>query len=85
MRETHGNTTQLQTLLDRAGEGDDGAHGELIAKAADRLLRLTRKMLRNYPHLTGNCPADLNCLFERLVKFHIGFVGGRIQLRSARF
>ena len=28
-----------------------GAYGELIAKATDRLLRLTRKMLRNYPHL----------------------------------
>lgn len=51
MTETDGNTTQLQTLLDRARDGDEAAYGELIAAAADRLLRLTRKMLCNYPHL----------------------------------
>ncbi len=51
MTKTQGNTTQLQTLLDRAGKGDETAYGDLIAKAADRLLHLTRKMLRNYPHL----------------------------------
>lgn len=51
MSEPHGNTTQLQTLLDRAAAGDESAYGDLIAQAADRLLRLTGKMLRNYPHL----------------------------------
>ncbi len=51
MSEPEGNTSQLQTLLDRASNGDDSAYGDLIARAADRLLRLTRKMLRNYPHL----------------------------------
>ena len=51
MSESAGNNSQLQTLLDRASNGDEGAYGELIASAADRLLRLTRKMLRNYPHL----------------------------------
>lgn len=46
-----GNTTQLQALLDKAGEGDQTAYDELIVQASDRLLKLTRKMLRSYPHL----------------------------------
>jgi len=44
-------TTQLQVLLDLAAEGDKDAYGELIGRASKRLLKLTRKMLRNYPHL----------------------------------
>ncbi len=51
MRQAAGNTTQLQALLDLAAEGDDRAYGELIARASDRLLKLTSRMLRNYPHL----------------------------------
>ncbi len=51
MSQPEGNTTQLQALLDLAAEGQDDAYGELIALASDRLLKLTRKMLRNYPHL----------------------------------
>ncbi len=51
MGQAEGNTTQLQVLLDLAASGDDDAYGELIARASDRLLKLTRKMLRNYPHL----------------------------------
>jgi RNA polymerase sigma factor (sigma-70 family) len=51
MRQAEGNTTQLQGLLDLAAKGDDDAYGELIARASDRLLKLTSRMLRNYPHL----------------------------------
>ncbi|MCH7988216.1 MAG: sigma-70 family RNA polymerase sigma factor [Planctomycetes bacterium] len=51
MGQTEGDNTQLQVLLDLAASGDDEAYGELIARASDRLLKLTRKMLRNYPHL----------------------------------
>ena len=51
MGQAEGDTTQLQALLDLAAEGDNDAYGELIARASDRLLKLTRKMLRNYPHL----------------------------------
>jgi RNA polymerase sigma-70 factor (ECF subfamily) len=51
MGQAEGDTTQLQVLLDLAAEGDNDAYGELIARASDRLLKLTRKMLRNYPHL----------------------------------
>lgn len=51
MEEAEGNTTQLQVLLDLAAKGDNDAYGELIARASDRLLKLTRKMLRKYPHL----------------------------------
>jgi RNA polymerase sigma factor (sigma-70 family) len=38
-------------LLTRAAGGDEQALGELIARVAGRLLRLTRRMLRAYPHL----------------------------------
>ena len=51
MGQAEGNSTQLQVLLDLAASGDDDAYGELIDRASDRLLKLTRKMLRNYPHL----------------------------------
>ena len=47
MPSSAGNTTQLQTLLDQENPDYD----ELINRASDRLLRLTRKMLRSYPHL----------------------------------
>ncbi len=44
-------TTQLQALLDRGAEGASSAYDELLSQASDRLFRLTRKMLRAYPHL----------------------------------
>jgi RNA polymerase sigma-70 factor (ECF subfamily) len=50
MVQSRGNTTYLQALLDQAAPGND-AYQELIAHAWQRLLRLTRKMLRNYPAL----------------------------------
>ena len=51
MSQPEGNTTQFQALLDLAAEGQEDAYGELIAKASERLFKLTRKMLRNYPYL----------------------------------
>lgn len=42
-------TAHLQGLL--AGQPDVAAYERLIAQASGRLLRLTRKMLRAYPHL----------------------------------
>ena len=51
MEPSAANDTQIQALLDQAFKGDDDAYGDLLARAANRLLRLTRKMLRNYPHL----------------------------------
>jgi RNA polymerase sigma factor (sigma-70 family) len=44
------NTTRLQVILDQATPSNEG-YQELIAHAWERLLRLTRKMLRNYPRL----------------------------------
>ena len=40
-------TGQTQTLLDLAAKGDEQAYDKLIARASERLLRLTRRMLRN--------------------------------------
>ena len=51
MSQAEGNTTELQILLDQAAKGDTHAHEELISRASARLLKLTRKMLRKYPHL----------------------------------
>ena len=45
------NTAQLQNLLDLAAQGQDAAYDEVINLAAERLQRLTGKMLGGYPHL----------------------------------
>lgn len=42
---------QPQFLLNQAAKGDEQAYDDLIARASNRLLRLTRKMLRRYPSL----------------------------------
>ena len=42
-------TTHLQSLIDRLKAGDVAAKNELVSCACDRLLRLTRKMLKSYP------------------------------------
>jgi RNA polymerase sigma-70 factor (ECF subfamily) len=51
MPQLPGSTTQLQGLLDQAAKGHAPAYDELVNRAAERLLKLTGKMLRNYPHL----------------------------------
>ena len=42
---------QTQFLLDQAARGDEQAYDDLLNRASDRLLKLTRKMLRRYPNL----------------------------------
>jgi RNA polymerase sigma-70 factor (ECF subfamily) len=44
-------TLQVQGWLDRLQAGDESARKELINCACERLTRLTRKMLKNYPRL----------------------------------
>lgn len=56
MTGTEASTAQLQALLElAAGDGQSppasADYEPLIVLASERLLRLTRKMLRNYPHL----------------------------------
>jgi RNA polymerase sigma-70 factor (ECF subfamily) len=41
--------TQIQGCIDRLRSGDASARDELLAHASDRLARLTRKMLRDFP------------------------------------
>ena len=41
--------TQIQGCIDRLRSGDASARDELLAHAAERLTRLTRKMLRDFP------------------------------------
>jgi RNA polymerase sigma-70 factor (ECF subfamily) len=45
------NSLQLQALLDLAAEGSDEAYGELLSQASERLLKLTRRMIRDFPRL----------------------------------
>ena len=42
---------QTQLLLDQAAKGNEQAYDDLIARSSDRLLKLTRKMLRRYSNL----------------------------------
>jgi len=51
MADASSNTSQLQNLLDLAAQGKDSAYDEVINLAAERLQRLTGKMLGSYPHL----------------------------------
>ncbi len=46
-----GETTEFQLLLDRWAAGDVAARDRLLERAGHRLLSLTRRMLRGYPHL----------------------------------
>lgn len=46
-----GNTTQLQEILDLAAKGNDEVYGELISRASERLLKLTRKMIQGFPRV----------------------------------
>ncbi len=46
-----GETTEFQLLLDRWAAGDVAARDRLLERAGQRLLALTRRMLRGYPHL----------------------------------
>ena len=48
---TEGNTTQLQRYLDLLRAGDEPARDALIQHSCERLMRLTRKMLKGYPRL----------------------------------
>jgi RNA polymerase sigma-70 factor (ECF subfamily) len=45
------NSTQIRFCIDRLVAGDESARDELLAHASDRLTRLTRKMLRDYPRV----------------------------------
>ena len=47
----HDLTANVQRCLDRLGRGDDAARKELLEVACERLIRLTRVMLRDYRRL----------------------------------
>jgi len=49
MKDTTDRTTEIQIRLDRLRAGDGAAIDELLTGAADRLNRLARKMLRDFP------------------------------------
>jgi RNA polymerase sigma-70 factor (ECF subfamily) len=53
-----GSDTQLQGLIDLANRGDLKAKDLLLEHACDRLLKLTRKMFRNYPGLRRHEATD---------------------------
>ena len=51
MMETGSSSTEIQRRLDRLRAGDASALDELLRIACERLVRLSRKMLRGYPAL----------------------------------
>jgi len=53
-----GSDTQLQGLIDLANRGDARAKDLLLEHACDRLLKLTRKMFRDYPGLRRHEATD---------------------------
>jgi RNA polymerase sigma-70 factor (ECF subfamily) len=48
---SQGQTAQLESLIARLQAGDVAASDELVSVSCDRLLRLTRKMLKSYPRV----------------------------------
>ena len=44
-------SSKLHKLLIEAATGDGRAYAEVLDRSGERLVRLCRKMLRNYPHL----------------------------------
>lgn len=46
-----GTTTKIQGILNAASDGKIENYDELIAVASGRLMKITRRMLRSYPHL----------------------------------
>src|SRR5947209_20380976 len=42
-------STEIQRCIDRMRSGELSAHNELLTHAGERLTRLTRKMLRDFP------------------------------------
>jgi RNA polymerase sigma factor (sigma-70 family) len=44
-------TTEFQRLLDGWAAGNEASRGRLLERAAQRLMNLTRRMLRSYPRL----------------------------------
>jgi RNA polymerase sigma-70 factor (ECF subfamily) len=42
---------QIQSLIERAGAGDEAAYARLIERVSERLMRMSHMMLRNYPRL----------------------------------
>jgi len=51
MPEAASTTVRIQTCIDRLRDGDLTARDELIGHACQRMERLTRKMLRDYPRV----------------------------------
>jgi RNA polymerase sigma factor (sigma-70 family) len=49
MATTREPTSELDGLLERLRQGDIAARNEVVERACERLRRLTRRMLRNYP------------------------------------
>lgn len=76
-----GSDTQLQNLIDLAKSGDPKARSLLLDHACDRLLRLTRKMFRNYPTLRRWEATD-DVFQGALIRLHRAL--GAVDLQSVR-
>lgn len=73
--------TQLQNLIDLAAKGDQTAHVALLDHACDRLMKLTRKMLRGYPQLRRWEQTDDVCQ-NAMLRLHRALE--RVEIESVR-
>lgn len=62
---------ELQPWIDRVQAGDEAARSELLAAASDRLLRLTRKMLNDFPGV-GRWEDTDDVMQNAAIRLHAG-------------
>ena len=59
-----GNTTRINSLLERINSGDQSANEELLAEAKERLRRMASKMLSSFPQLRERGRAETGMVLD---------------------
>lgn len=81
MATTGGPTSELDGLLERMRRGDPAARSEVIERACERLRRLTRRMLRDYPGVRRWSETD-DVLQGAMMRLHRSL--GQVRPESTR-
>ena len=80
-QKTLSSDTQIQSLIERVQKGAPGSQEALLDHACERLLRLTRKMLGNYPNLRRWEQTD-DVFQNSMLKLHRSLE--KVELESVR-
>lgn len=81
MDQSQAEPSRLERLLELVAQGDETAHDAVLGQALDRLLKLTRRMLRRYPRLRRWEQTD-DVLQDAAIRLHRSL--RRIKPDSAR-